>query len=44
MELVVVEVQINGLPFTIQMDEKEARERGLVKEQPEAAPKKVSKK
>lgn len=44
MPLVVVEVQINGLPFTIQMEEQEARERGLLKEAPKAESKKTGKK
>lgn len=44
MALVVVEVQINGLPFTIQVEEQEARERGLLKETPKVEPKKASKK
>lgn len=44
MALVEVEVLINGLPFTVQVEEEEARERGLLKQEPKAAPKKGSKK
>lgn len=44
MALVIVTAAINGLPFTIQMDEQEARERGLLKEPQKVEPKKAGKK
>lgn len=44
MQFVIVEVHINGLPFTIQMEEQEARERGLLKDAPKSEPKKTGKK
>ena len=44
MALVIVEVTINGLPFTIQMEEQEARERGLLRESSKAEPKRTGKK
>lgn len=43
MALVEVEVRINGMPFTIQMEEDEARERGLLKATPKVESKKAKK-
>lgn len=43
MALVVVEIPINGMPFTFQVEEQEARERGLLKEPPKVDQKKTGK-